>query len=323
MGKWAIERADVKMCFWPAAILIALSGFASAARAQDTLVLDTYTCAQFLADVGDRADSAKMRRSLMMIWWAAGYAAARQKDAISSLEIAASLGDVCRNAPTAKAVKAITDKIDELAIRDAALPPTPGASVATSAPSATSAPPALSTSPAVSTPPAVSPMPSAAPAVASADRSFTVYTGRDMEGGDYHKQRNVSSDQCEKMCKLDSRCQAYSYDAWNGYCFLKSAIGPLRLEPRSVTFVAKGATISYDGRAPIIQRRQQKSFPNEPYLQAKAQSYGDCAQRCLRDKRCEGFNFYVSARRCNLIEKPKEYSDDRTADVGIKVQGTP
>jgi hypothetical protein len=24
----------------------------------------------------------------------------------------------------------------------------------------------------------------------------------------------------------------------------------------------------------------QKSFPNGPYLQANAQSYGDCAQRC-------------------------------------------
>jgi hypothetical protein len=313
----------VLTCFWPASILIVLSGFANVARAQNALVLDTYTCAQFLADVGDRADSAKVRRSLMMISWAAGYAAARQKDAISSLEIAVSLGDVCRNAPTEMAVKAITDKIDELASRDTAPPLTPGASVVTGAPAAASAPPALSTSPAVSTPPAVSPMPSAAPAVASADRSFTLYTGRDMEGGDYHKQRNVSSDQCEKMCKRDSRCQAYSYDAWNRYCFLKSAIGPLRLEPRSVTFVANGVTISYDERAPIIQRRQQKSFPNEPYLQAKAQSYGDCAQRCLRDKRCEGFNFYVSARRCNLIEKPKEYSDDRTADVGIKVQGTP
>ena len=57
---------------------------------------------------------------------------------------------------------------------------------------------------------------------------------------------------------------------------------------------------------------------NSPYLQAKAQSYGDCAYRCLRDKRCEGFNFYISAHRCNLIENPKEYSDDRRADVGTK-----
>jgi hypothetical protein len=89
-------------------------------RAQEALVLDTYTCGQFLADVGDRGDSAKLRRSLMMISWAAGYAAAREKDAIGSFEmIAATLGDVCRNAPAEKAAKAITDKINEAANRDA------------------------------------------------------------------------------------------------------------------------------------------------------------------------------------------------------------
>jgi hypothetical protein len=116
--------------------------------------------------------------------------------------------------------------------------------------------------------------------------------------GDYHKQR-ISSDQCEKLCRRDSRCRAYSYDAWNHYCFLKSALGPLRLEPRSVTYVAGGAAVSYDARDPIIERRVQKSFPNDPYLQANAQRYGDCAQRCLRDKRCEAFNFYIATRRFN------------------------
>jgi hypothetical protein len=274
---------------WPASILIVLTGFTCAVRAEDALVLDTYTCGQFLADVGDRGDSAKLRRSLMMISWAAGYAAARQKDAIASLEmIAATLGDVCRNSPMEKAVKAITDKIDEFANRE----------TSREQPPARPAPPAGDVS----------------------DRSFTAYSSRDMQGGDYHKQRGISLDQCENLCKRDSRCRAYSYDVWNRYCFLKSSINPLRIEPRSVTFVAKGVTVTYDERDPIIQRRPLKAFPNDPYLQANAQNYGDCSQRCLKDKRCEAFNFHQSTRRCNLIEKPSEYSDDRGAEVGIKVQ---
>ena len=313
-----------KSLSWLAVILVILTGSACAARAQETFVIDTYTCAQFLADVGDRADAAKVR-SLMMISWAAGYAAARQKGGIGSREmIAAALGDVCRNAPAQIAAKAITDKINEFADRDGSLTPSstatppastaataaPPAPIAPHAPNAPAAPPASSASVATSV----------SAATASGERSFTPYSGRDMEGGDYHKQRGVSSDQCEKLCRRDSRCQAYSYDAWNHYCFLRSALGPLRLEPRSVTYVASGAAVSYDARDPIIQRRMQKSFPNAPYLQANAQSYGDCAQRCLRDKRCEVFNFYIATRRCNLIEKPNEYSDDRGADVGIKVQ---
>jgi hypothetical protein len=311
---WLVAMgADVNVRSWPAAIFIVLTGLTCAAPAEESLVLNTYTCGEFLSDVGDRGNSAKVRRSLMMIAWAAGYAAARQTDASASLEvIAATLGEVCRSSPAEKAVKAITDKINGSANREALgeLPPAPPSPSAPSAPSAAPAPSAASTASTAA----------AAPAGTARDPSFTAYSSRDMDGGDYHKQRGISQDQCESLCKKDSRCRAYSYDVWNRYCFLKSSVNPLRLEPRSVTFVASGATVTYDESEPVIQRRPQKAFPNEPYLQANAQSYGDCSQRCLKDKRCEAFNFYASTRRCNLIEKPKEYSDVWGAEIGIKVQ---
>jgi hypothetical protein len=293
----------VSVSSWSAAILAAWACFSSTAHAQDAFVLDTYTCGQFLADVADRADTAKVRRSLMMISWAAGYAAARQQDAPSSLEIiAATLGDACRNLPGEKAVKAITDKINASANRSAARePPPPG----TPAAAALSPPPSASAAPSSS---------------AASGRSFTAYPSRDMEGGDYQRQHGISLDQCEDHCNRDSRCQAFSYDVWNRFCYLKSAINRLRLEPRSVTSVRSGITVAYDNGEPIIQRRSQKAFPNDPYLQANAQNYEDCSQRCLKDKRCEAFNFHQLSRHCNLIEKPKEYSDARGTEIGIKVQ---
>ncbi len=292
---------------WSASIAAVWTCVTFTAQAQEALVLDTYTCSQFLSDLRDRADTAKVRRSLMMIAWAAGYAAARQEDAPSSLEtIAATLGDTCRNSPDENAAKAITGKINDSANRSAAreaprIPP---------APAAAPAPPSPTASP-----------PSASAGGAPSSKAFTTYNGRDMEGGDYQRERGVSLDQCEQHCKRDSRCQAFSYDMWNRFCFLKASIKPLRLEPRSVTSVQPGVAVTHDEREPIIQRRAQKAFPNDPYLQASAQNYGDCAQRCLKDKRCEAFNFYQLTRRCNLIEKPNEYSDARGADVGIKVQG--
>lgn len=296
--------AAVNARAWPVAVAIMLTGCSGTAPAQDALVLDTYTCSDFLADLGDRGNSASLRRSLMMISWAAGYAAARHNEAISSLEvIAATLGDVCRKSPAEKAAKAITGKIDEAANRE---PAREAVAVSPAAPLAPAAP---------------APAATAAPAVAGPQgRSFTIYTGRDMEGGDYHKERGIPLDRCESLCKKDSRCQAFSYDAWNRYCFLKASVNPLRLEPRNITSVIEGASVSYDEREPIIQRRAQKAFPNAPYLQANAQSYGDCSQRCLKDRRCEAFNFHLPTRRCGLIEKPSEYTDDRAADLGIKVQ---
>ena len=288
---------------WSASMLVAWACFGSTAHAQDAFVLDAYTCGQFLADVADRADSAKVRRSLMMISWAAGYAAARQEGAPSSLEmIAATLGDACRNFPAEKAVKAITDKINASANRSAAREPSlPGA-------------PAVAP---LSPPPTASAAPSSG---AASVQSFTAYPSRDMEGGDYQRQRGISLDQCEDHCNRDSRCQAFSYDVWNRFCYLKSSINRLRLEPRSVTSVRSGITVTYADGEPVIQRRSQKAFPNEPYLQANAKNYEDCSQRCLKDKRCEAFNFYQFSRRCNLIERPKEYSDAMGTEIGIKVQ---
>src|SRR5438067_12369941 len=145
---------DVSESSWLASIVIAWACFTGTVQAQETLVLDTYTCSQFLADLGDRADTAKVRRSLMMIAWAAGYAAARQEDSPSSLEmIAATLGDACRNSPTEKAVRAITDKINESSNRSAAR-------AAPSAPPAPSRTPAAPAGPAASVP-AVAASPSA------------------------------------------------------------------------------------------------------------------------------------------------------------------
>jgi hypothetical protein len=289
--------------------VVAWACFTGAAHAQEALVLDTYTCSQFLADVADRGDSAKARRSLMMISWAAGYAAARQEDAPSSLEmIAATLGDACRNSPAEKAAKSIADKINASATRSAAREQPPPVA-APAAPSSMPAPSAMPAAPS-----------SGAPAGAASGRSFAAYDSRDMEGGDYQRHRGISLDQCEDYCKRDGRCQAFSYDMWNRFCFLKSSINALRLEPRSVTRVPSGVTVTNDDREPVIQRRAQKAFPNDPYLQANAQNFDDCAQRCMKDKRCEAFNFYQVSRRCHLIERPNEYSDARGAEIGIKVQ---
>ena len=300
--------AYVNVRSWLVAIVVVLTGIADAVRAQDALVLDTYTCGDFLADLGDRGNSARLRRSLMMISWAAGYAAARHNEVTGSPEvIAATLGDVCRSSPNENAAKAITNKINETANRQPAREAT---TVPPSAPSARASPaPAAAAAP-------------ASPITGPSGRSFTIYRGRDMEGGDYYKERGISLDRCESLCMKDNRCQAYSYDAWNQHCFLKASVNPLRLEPRSVTSVIEGASVTYDGREPVIQRRSQKAFPNAPYLQANAQSYGDCSQRCLKDKRCEAFNFYQFARRCSLIEKPRGYADNWIADIGIKVQPT-
>lgn len=90
------------------------------ARAADDIDLSGYTCAQFLADTSDPANGEKLLRSLMMISWATGFAAAFQKsapraDPTGMRLMAATLGVACRRQPEQTTVQAIVKSINDAA----------------------------------------------------------------------------------------------------------------------------------------------------------------------------------------------------------------
>jgi HdeA/HdeB family protein len=99
--------------------VLTAAGAVSRARAQDTISLDEYTCADFLADSKNPTDGAKVIKSLMIIYWATGYAAAHDKATLradtNALQlIATSLGEACRNDPGQIAVRAFARTVDQL-----------------------------------------------------------------------------------------------------------------------------------------------------------------------------------------------------------------
>lgn len=90
------------------------------AFADETVTLDRYSCKKFLEDVKAPSDGIKLLRSLMMVSWAAGYAAAYQKGTpradVAAVQIASAvLGDVCRKQPEKTAVLAIAEAVAKLA----------------------------------------------------------------------------------------------------------------------------------------------------------------------------------------------------------------
>ena len=104
-----------------APLLIYLSALCCGrSSAQETLALDTYICAQFIQDSSEAGHGTNVIRSLMMISWATGYAAAFQEkntraDASAILLIAGTLGDVCRKEPASRAVTAFAKTLSQFA----------------------------------------------------------------------------------------------------------------------------------------------------------------------------------------------------------------
>lgn len=75
--------------------------FLSASYAKEVISLQKYTCSQFLKDSASKTNGTKVLKSLMMISWATGYAAAHQAgvpraDTSAINLIAGVLGNACR-----------------------------------------------------------------------------------------------------------------------------------------------------------------------------------------------------------------------------------
>jgi hypothetical protein len=87
-------------------------------HAQEYLGLDSYKCAEFLSDSAKPDSPEKLIRSLTMIAWSTGFAAAHQQRKIRSDTQAMRLmavmaGDACRKHLDKLSVEAVTQTIKE------------------------------------------------------------------------------------------------------------------------------------------------------------------------------------------------------------------
>ncbi|MCQ0988830.1 MG2 domain-containing protein [Jiella marina] len=72
----------------------------------------------------------------------------------------------------------------------------------------------------------LSPVP--ALAQAAGERNVVITRDADYFGRDYNVLRGVDLDECSAACKADDRCQAFTLNERNRWCFLKEAVGELR-----------------------------------------------------------------------------------------------
>jgi len=151
--------------------------------------------------------------------------------------------------------------------------------------------------------------------------SFIPYQNKDINGGDFQRLNNLDFPACKSACKSDSKCIAYSFDRWNSVCFLKSTIGPLRIEPRSTTGVR------WDMQAPgsvdeplIMQRYRGRTFPGNGYSSSHLGSSESCENTCKNASECIAYSFIKAPRRCKLFSDTGEYFSDNRVDSGVKIQ---
>src|SRR4029077_2858656 len=121
---------------------------------------------------------------------------------------------------------------------------------------------------------------------------YRTYQNRDIEGGDIAApMKQVDLPVCISACQTNRQCRAFSYDKWNRYCFLKSQIGALSLDPRSVTGVAENAPPPAMATGPItMERYRGKGFPGAGY-RTLGGTFETCEAACRTDQACVAFTF--------------------------------
>lgn len=272
-------------------VLIAALTSAAAAGAQQNLALDSYTCGQFLADTQEPTRPETLLRSVMMISWATGYAAAFQgtasrADAAAIVLMAGTLGEACRQSPDRKATEVVAAAVRQYAATG------PG--------------------------PDVQPAPTAAPPSAGAFRAYDNY---DMEGGDIRKVEKVEQQECVAACASDAACKGYSYDKWNRYCYLKNELSALILDPSAVTAVRPdtGEPKAADN-APRLDRRPGRKFSGDKTGERSKSTLEQCAADCREDSRCLGYTFFKAGGVCQSFGAITTFLQDKAATSAVKTQ---
>jgi hypothetical protein len=186
---------------------------------------------------------------------------------------------------------------------------------------------------AATAPPAAAP----APAVAAAagpiadgdllrkrDGDFTTFGNRDLYGGDLRTLKNVPQQACSAACQNDASCKAFSYDRWNRWCFLKSSVGELALEPASISGVktAQGEPV-LSTAAVRIERRLAKGYAGPHTRSNAASSPEQCEDTCQLSKDCIGFTYSKAAKTCKTFDRIDRFGPEANAISGHKTQTPP
>jgi|GEM_PF-6527953 len=151
--------------------------------------------------------------------------------------------------------------------------------------------------------------------------TYARHENRDLAGGDIETVKNVSIEKCALACSDQSRCQAYTYDRWNRYCFLKSAVGVLSLDPQSTTGIRDGLPTPANAATPIsIRRYSSREFPGTIHKTLTRSNLTACEAACDNDQICVAFSYYKNNQSCNLLKSAEEYFANNQVDSGVKRQ---
>jgi hypothetical protein len=156
--------------------------------------------------------------------------------------------------------------------------------------------------------------------------SYQRYDNRDLYGGDLGAPiKNMESEEkCNSACLREELCQGYSFDKWNNYCYLKSKITLLRMDPRSTSGVRAGLPPPPAAAIPTkMERYRGRAFSGGGFRSIKAARFESCETECQRADKCIAYTFQNTGQSCTLYDTTAAaYMPSKGSESGGKIQAS-
>jgi PAN domain-containing protein len=148
--------------------------------------------------------------------------------------------------------------------------------------------------------------------------------GFDRRGDDYDRFQARSLDDCQRQCRRDDRCRAYTYLRTSHDCYLKDRVNSAQRNGDAVTGTKSGDETGspgrpYSGRG--VTEETNLDRPGNDYDSFRARDLDDCKRACARDGRCRAYTFYYTDRTCYLKDRVGGTRYNRHTASGVKLRG--
>jgi peptidyl-prolyl cis-trans isomerase C len=168
---------------------------------------------------------------------------------------------------------------------------------------------------------AAAPAPISERPVRQPDGEFNTYGNGDLHGGDFRTLKNVEQKACRSACQASGECKGYSFDRWNGWCFLKSTVGSLIFDPSSISGVKTTQPEPTASDATVrIDRRPAKGYSGRHTRSNAVASFEQCEEACRSNKACVGYTYSKSAKVCKAFDQIENFGPEANAVSGYKTQ---
>lgn len=150
---------------------------------------------------------------------------------------------------------------------------------------------------------------------------FKFRKNRDVHGHDIERSPGVSFDECAQKCEKNAKCKGFSFDRWNGWCFLKDAMPGSLIDPASIIGVKAKVDFPLVSKSMFdVHRLRGKRFNDKPNATTQTPTYEACQRQCTERTDCIAYTFSKVENTCQMFKETVGYFVDARFDSGYKRQ---